>query len=260
MAGVFGPGGMGGALGGGMNGARNGSAQAAGLPFAGIPSELRDAADRILETEPDHPEPDVAFTHLTGRSPRLTLTRLLAPRRAQLAVLVVLVAAETLSLLAGPALAQLGIDQGIVAQQPGVIVLAGTLAILAVVATTLLGRERVARTGRLAADAMYDLRVRVFAQLQRLSLDFYTSEKAGVILTRMTSDIEALQQYLQDGIAQLAVQGLTMVVVVAILFTYDPFLVLLTLVGVILPLVGLSDWFRRASNHGYTLVREGIAG
>src|SRR4051812_50181963 len=103
MAGVFGPGGMGGALGGGMNGARNGSAQAAGLPFAGIPSELRDAADRILETDSDHPEPDVAFTHLTPRTPRLTLTRLLAPRRAQPAALVALVVPETHPLLAGRA-------------------------------------------------------------------------------------------------------------------------------------------------------------
>ena len=47
---------------------------------------------------------------------------------------------------------------------------------------------------------MFDLRVRVFAHLQRLSLDYYTDEKAGVIMTRMTSDIEALQQLLQDGL------------------------------------------------------------
>ena len=47
---------------------------------------------------------------------------------------------------------------------------------------------------------MFELRVRVFAHLQRLSLDYYTDEKAGVIMTRMTSDIESLQQLLQDGL------------------------------------------------------------
>ena len=73
-------------------------------------------------------------------------------------------------------------------------------------------------TGRLAAWVMNDLRVTVFTHLQRLGLDFYTEEKAGVIMTRMTSDIENLQQLLQDGLAQFAVQGLTMVVIAAILF------------------------------------------
>ena len=54
---------------------------------------------------------------------------------------------------------------------------------------------------------MYELRVRMFAHLQRLSLDYYTDEKAGVIMTRMTSDIEALQQLLQDGLVQFARPG-----------------------------------------------------
>ena len=61
----------------------------------------------------------------------------------------------------------------------------------------------------------------MFADLQRLSLDYYTDEKAGVIMTRMTSDIEALQQMLQEGLVQFAVQGLTMLVVTVILFFYS---------------------------------------
>ena len=76
-------------------------------------------------------------------------------------------------------------------------------------------------TGRLAAGVMNDLRVQVFAHIQRLSLDFFTEEKAGVIMTRMTSDIEALQQLLQDGLAQFAIQGLTMVVVTASCSPYN---------------------------------------
>ena len=60
-------------------------------------------------------------------------------------------------------------------------------------------------------------RVRTFAHLQRLSLDYYTDEKAGVIMTRMTSDIESLQQLLQDGLPQFALQGLTMVIVTVVL-------------------------------------------
>ena len=65
---------------------------------------------------------------------------------------------------------------------------------------------------------MNDLRVKVFAHLQRLSLGFFTEEKAGVVMSRMTSDIENLQQLLQDGLSQLAIQALTMVVITVILF------------------------------------------
>ena len=65
---------------------------------------------------------------------------------------------------------------------------------------------------------MHDLRIRVFTQFQRLSLDFFTEEKAGVLMSRMTSDIENLQQLIQDGISQFALQGLTMIVITVILF------------------------------------------
>ena len=67
------------------------------------------------------------------------------------------------------------------------------------------------------------MRLRVSSHLQRLSIDFYTDERAGRLLTRMTSDIDALQQLFQDGLVNLAVQGLTVVVVTGIvLFALEP--------------------------------------
>ena len=92
---------------------------------------------------------------------------------------------------------------------------------------------------------MNDLRVRVFTHLQRLGLDYYTAERAGVIMTRMTSDIEQLQQLLQDGLAQLVVQGLTMVVITVILFTLNVKLALITIALVIPVLTSASLWFRQ---------------
>ena len=120
------------------------------------------------------------------------------------------------------------------------------------------GRDH--RTGRVAGD------VRpagpVFAHLQRLSLDYYTDEKAGVIMTRMTSDIETLQQLLQDGLAQFAMQGLTMVVVTVILFSYN--------VDARAASPSAHDRARsspgcrcgsaRRPTRGYNRVRDGIAG
>jgi ATP-binding cassette subfamily B protein len=255
LGGFWGPAGVGGgSLGGGPR-----AMGAPGLPFAGVPEELQDEADRVLATEPRWPEPTIGFAHTGGDTRPLTFVRILATQRRTLLLLAGLVVAETLTLQAGPALTQIGIDDGIAPRHLGVLVAAGVAAVVAVVATILLGSARVSLTGRLAARGMEDLRLRVFAHLQRLSLDFYTSEKAGVILTRMTSDIEALQQFLQDGIGQFAVQGLTMVMVTAILFTYDLQLVALSLVLVVLPLALLSGWFRVASDRGYARVRDGIA-
>jgi ATP-binding cassette, subfamily B, bacterial len=106
---------------------------------------------------------------------------------------------------------------------------------------------------------MNDLRVSVFTHLQRLGLDFYTDEQSGVIMTRMTSDIENLQQLLQDGLAQLVVQALTMVVITVVLFTMDVKLTLITIALVIPWLTIASIWFRAASERGYDRVRDGIA-
>jgi len=133
------------------------------------------------------------------------------------------------------------------------------LFLFAIVVTALAQRAQAKVTGRLAARVMNDLRVRVFTHLQRLGLDYYTDEQSGVIMTRMTSDIENLQQLLQDGLAQLAVQALTMVVITIVLFTLDVKLTLIALALVVPALTMGSLWFRSASERGYNRVRDGIA-
>jgi ATP-binding cassette subfamily B protein len=248
---------------GGIGAGRGGSGKAAnpghGLPFAGIPAELRAGVARLEAIEPDHEPPEVGFTQLPAAEPPLTLTTIVRRYRGTLVVACLLVVLETLLLQAGPYLVQVGIDHGIVADNPTVLLLAtGTFA-----ASVLLGglaaAARTRQTGRLAAYAMRDLRVRVFAQLQRLSMDYFTREKAGVTMTRMTSDIESLQQLLQDGLAQFAGHGLTMLVIVGVLFSYDPPLALIMLLLVVPPLAAASVWFRVASDRGYRRQRDAVA-
>ena len=133
-------------------------------------------------------------------------------------------------------------------------------AILAVVISAVASGLRVALTGRIASRAMFDLRVRVFAHLQRLSLGYFTSEKAGVIMTHMMSDIESLQQLLQDGLVQFGVQGLTMVIVAIVLLTMNVQLALITLFVLVAGArCVLSLWFRSASETVYGRIRDGIA-
>jgi ATP-binding cassette subfamily B protein len=252
-------GGHGSWAGGVVGGPRSSANPGGGLPFAGIPPELMDGVDKLLATEPDHGEPEVQFSHRVDDDRPLTLRMLIGRHWPAVIWAAVLVVVETLSQQAGPYLTQIGIDKGILAHNTAVLVLAAALYLGAVVFGTAASAWRVRWTGRLASWVMNDLRLKVFAHLQRLSLDFYTTEKAGVIMTRMTSDIESLQQLMQDGLVQFAIQGLTMVVVTIVLFTYNVKLSLITLLLIVPVLVVMSIWFGAASERGYIRSRDGIA-
>jgi ATP-binding cassette subfamily B protein len=215
--------------------------------------------EKLLETEPEWPDPEEAFSHQMTRS-GVNLRRMLRPHRGMLIFATTLVILEVASIQAGPALAQVGIDDGIVPKDWTMLFVAAIAGIIAVAVAIVASGRRVAVTGRISSRVMFELRCRVFAHLQRLSLDYYSDEKAGVIMTRMTSDIESLQQLMQDGLVQFGVQGLTMVVVTVILFFYNVELALITLLMIVPLLTGLSLWFRSTSDKGYERVRDGIAG
>ncbi len=265
MAWGGGGGGMfgGGNAGGGMFGPPGGrpGAPQGNLPFAGIPSELQAGVDKLLSDEPDHGEPAARFTHrpTDDENERLTLWRLVTRHRSLLLLALLFVVIVSVVQQAGPYLTSEAIDRGIIPKQFAVVVWLSVAYIFCLVITGLAQRFQVKVTGRLAAWVMNDLRVKVFAHLQRLSLDFFTEEKAGVLMSRMTSDIENLQQLLQDGLAQFAVQGLTMVVITVLLFTLNVRLAFITVVLIVPALTLLSLWFRSASERGYIRVRDGIA-
>ena len=244
-------------------GSRAAAAPGGGLPFAGIPSELKTGVDRLIAEEPDHGEPAARFSYRgdADAGAHLTLRALIFRHwrfgaAAALLVMIVSIAGQ-----AGPALIAIGIKDGMSPghEHMGVILLVGGIFLAAIAVTALAQRGQAKVTGRLAARVMNDLRVSVFTHLQRLGLDYYTGEQAGVIMTRMTSDIENLQTLLQDGLAQLAVQGLTMVVITIVLFTMDVKLTLITLALIVPALTLASLWFRSASERGYDRVRDGIA-
>jgi ATP-binding cassette, subfamily B, bacterial len=242
------------AVGGGM---RRGNSN--GMPFAGIPPELAAGVAKLEAAEPDHGDPHVTYDPLGDSGGKITLGRLLRGHPGYLITSVLAVLVETTLLQAGPALVQIGIDHGIARHDMTVLLVATAVFVAAVVATGFATATRMRQTARLAASATRDLRIRIFAHLQRMSLDFYTQEKGGVILTRMTSDVESLQNLLQDGFAQFGIQALTMVVVTAVLIHYDLTLALITLALVVPPLTVMSLWFRHAADRGYNRQRDAIA-
>ena len=235
------------------------AARAAGLPHAGVPGHLQDAVDAVLDREPDHPAPEIEFSHLHPNEPPFTLRSFLWPHRWRLVGALGLVVLESAAAQAGPLLTQIGIDDGIVAGNRGVLVTVAMLYLLFIAISAMNSRIRLRYTGTLGEDLSRSLRIRVFSHLQRQSLDFYTDEKAGVLMTRMTSDIEALSQLFQEGLVSFAVQALTLVVITIVLLFMDLWLGAVTLLLVIPITLVLSNWFRKKSDASYGLVRDRIA-
>jgi ATP-binding cassette subfamily B protein len=251
------------AVGGGFSGGGGPSSvqanAAAGLPHADVPGYLREKVISVLEDEPEHVVDEIAWTHDQWDRRPFSLQNFLWPHRFRLSGAIFLVLIETLALMVGPVLTQIGIDDGVRKGNKTVLVVAGLIYVLAVVVSAFLGWARVSYTGRLGERLNETLRIRVFGHMQRQGVDFHTEEKAGVLITRMTSDIEALAVLFQEGIVNLLVQIFTLLVITGALFYYDPLLALITLAVAVPPTLATSLWFRSVSSRSYLLVRDRIA-
>jgi ATP-binding cassette, subfamily B, bacterial len=246
---------------GAFSGRGSGSEQSrqAGLPFSGIPAELETGVRKILDQEPFDDTVEVVFDQAETKQPPLTLRTLFVPHYPALALAFFMVLAQTGAMQVGPLLTQIGIDKGIVKANLKVLMGVSLAYLLAIVLNYMTGYVRIAWTGRLGERLMMNLRIKVFSHLQRLSLDFFNEEMSGRIMTRMTSDIEALTTLLQDGIINLMVQGLTMIFVMAVLFSLNLKLAIILVVAVLPSMLTLSIWFRKVSDYGYGVVRDRIA-
>jgi ATP-binding cassette subfamily B protein len=229
------------------------------LPFAGMPPELAERAEAVLDTEPEHPAPEIDFEqHEKDRRP-FTLRRFVGPHKWALLVAAILVIVETLMVTAGPFLIGEGIDRGVLASDEGALFAIAMIYVGTVILGSIASGLRVSFTGRLGEKLMYELRIRVFSHLQRLSLDFFTGEKAGRLMTRMTSDIDALTALFQEGLVNMFVQALTLVIITGVMFAVNPTLAAILILGSVPIMLGLTLWFRGASDRGYTVVRDRIA-
>ena len=237
---------------------------AAGLPFAGVPTEMQEGANKLLEAEPAHPEPDVDFDHVVGgtgggRVRPFGLRDMLVPHSWSVGLALLLLCGETTAMQAVPVLFQQGIDRGVEAGDRFVLNMVVLIFLGVVAVSILLSRLRQRLNGRIAEQVMFDLRLRLFSHYQRLSLDWYTTAKSGVLLSRMTSDMEYVALLINEGFVNLLIQVLTVCVVTVVLFTYNPVLAVILLVGIVPPLVALTLWFRVRSEAGYGEIRDRIA-
>jgi ATP-binding cassette subfamily B protein len=196
---------------------------------------------------------------LRKRSRRL-LANLAHPYRWWLVLAGLLILIRSAAYLSIPYLVGLGIDRGI---RPGK---TGDLAALTEVGAALVGVLVINAaanfaflrlSGRIGQDALLDLKKLLFAHIQELSLSFYERYTSGRIISRLTSDIEALNELLATGLTSAITSVLSVVAITAILLHLDTRLGLVTLV--VMPLVlGLTAWFRHNSALSYRAVRRAI--
>ncbi|MFP5256297.1 MAG: ABC transporter ATP-binding protein [Acidimicrobiia bacterium] len=182
---------------------------------------------------------------------------MLRPYRRDMAVALAMVVLWTATTLAGPFLVRYGIDQGIKAGDPGALDSAVAGYVLVALVSYVTFRFQVLLISRIGESFLRDLRLRVFAHLQRLSMPFYDREKAGVIVSRMTSDVDSMQELVQMGLMMFVSNGLLLGVSVIVLAAVS--WQLLALAALCLPPVILASIkFQRDSNVAYLEVRDGI--
>ncbi|MDT5193753.1 MAG: ATP-binding cassette, subfamily bacterial [Mycobacterium sp.] len=214
------------------------------------------AAVEALPPLRDDPNIDLAQAMTPTRD--LTMASVFRPFRRPLLLAGVLVVADVVLWISAPVLIRYGIDHGVMKRSQQALG-AVCLVLLAVQALIWINtRVMVVYTQRTAERMLFGLRVRTFAHLQRLSLNYYEQHMAGKIMTRMTSDVEAFAQLLQQGLLTAMVSLLSCAGIAVALAIFDPLLALAT--AAVLPfLIASTLWFRHESGRTYLLARERIS-
>jgi ATP-binding cassette, subfamily B, bacterial len=226
-----------------------GTAAGAAASWRGVASEDVDQVSAPLEAL------------LRKRSRRL-LADLLRPHRRTVTLTAAAIVVASLTSLAGPWLIGIAIDNGIPPLvkngDAGPLLTIAAVFGLTVVVQAGATRVFVTLTGRFGQAVVLELRRRLFAHLLRLPVSFHESYTSGRVISRQTSDVEAISDLFDEGLDGLITAVLSCVLVGTGMLLLDWPLALVVLSGFI-PLVWLSVWFRRRSAVAYRWIREANA-
>jgi ATP-binding cassette, subfamily B, bacterial len=194
----------------------------------------------------------VAARHVLRRT-----ARMLRPQAGRVAGALAMVVVWTGTVLAGPWLVRYGIDHGINEGDTGALNAAVAGYVVVAVLAYVTNRIQITLISRVGEDFLRRLRIRVFDHLQGLSMPFYDRSKAGVLVSRMTSDVDSLAELIQLGLAMFVSNALLLVVSVIVLTTVSWQLMLVCMLG-LPPVILASIKFQRDSNAAYLDVRDRI--
>jgi ATP-binding cassette subfamily B protein len=234
---------------------RGGPSMAAAM--AGMPA-TPELLEKVAALPPADDTPDVDVAEARSNDADFGLRGLLRGFRMPLLLSLMLLAVDAIAGLLLPMLIRHGIDSGVRQAALGA-VWAASLAGVGIVAAQWAAQWGAARlTGRTGERVLFTLRLKIFAHLHRLGLDYYERELSGRIMTRMTTDVDALSTFLQTGLVTALVSLLTFFGILVALLAIDVQLALL--VFATLPVLVVATLvFRRKSVRAYELARERIS-
>ena len=231
--------------------------------MAGVPPSPELLA-RVAALPPANESPEVDKSFARGPDPRFTLRKLLKPFAIALIIGLVLDGLDALASTVMPLLVRGGIDNGVERHLLSfdarfkIIVLVSVIGLGIVVADWAVNYAQTIVVGRNGERLLYTLRVKIFSHLQRLGLDFYERELTGRIMTRMTTDVDALSSFFQTGLITMVNSVLTFFVVLSLMLIIN--LRLGLILCTVLPfLIAATVVFRYKSSRAYTEAREKVS-
>ncbi|WP_406113688.1 ABC transporter ATP-binding protein [Kitasatospora purpeofusca] len=238
------------------------SAPTPAMPTPALAKAARTAAPellaRVAALPPATDHPEIPRAEAERGDPDFSLRRLLRPFRAPLALALLLVTLDAGAGLVLPILIRHGIDDGVSKGVMTGVAVASLAALVIVLLDWLVQGAENRVSGRTGERVLYTLRLKIFAHLNRLGLDYYERELSGRIMTRMTTDLDSLTSFLQTGVVTAVVSLLTFVGIFAALLVIDAGLALAVLA--VLPLLAVATLvFRRKSKAQYEISRDLIS-
>ena len=240
---------------------QNPAAAGGGHGYHGAMGNLPPTPELLAQVDalpPARDVPQVNQQQARAGDRHFTLTKLLRPLAVAMLAGLILDGLDALATLALPALVRNGIDNGVETKAFGAIVAVSVIGLAIVGADWLVNIAETLVVGRNGERLLYTLRVKIFAQLQRLGLDFYERELAGRIMTRMTTDVDALSSFFQTGLITMVSSVMTFFGVLIALLIINVRLGLVVLC--ILPvLIAVTVVFRARSARAYQDAREKVS-
>ncbi|ASK65965.1 ABC transporter [Brachybacterium avium] len=220
------------------------------------------SAPTVKNPQPDQNDPeqqphDAAENKLSRQRSFALLRELISPVKGQFAVMAIMVIIAQLAVVAGPAIIAWGIDHGLPSLQEGNSVpafQAAALAAAAAVVGGVLTYGYVRQSVVVGQRMLLALRRKVFRFTQKQDLEFHESYTSGRIVSRQTSDMEALRELLDSGVNVMVGASLSMVFTIVLIVAMDP-VTGLVMLAMLIPCVMLTVWFQKRSSIEYRAIR-----
>jgi len=232
-----------------------------GGAVTGMMADIPPTPELLAKVEalpPATDEPNVNQAWARAGDAHFTLRRLLKPFAIALTAGLILDGLDALASIAMPLLVRNGIDNGVLAKAFHAIIVVALAALAIVGADWVVNAVQTIVVGKNGERLLYSLRVKIFSQLQRLGLDYYEGELTGRIMTRMTTDVDALSSFLQTGLITMVNSALSFfgVLIALLVINLKLGLTLLTMLPV---LIAVTVLFRAKSSRAYREARERVS-